>query len=93
MKQLVVNADDFGSDPGVNAAVLRAHTAGILTSASLMIAAPHAAEAVALAKAHPGLGIGVHLCIVQNRAAAPAAPAAPPEDVVLLREIRDALKK
>jgi large conductance mechanosensitive channel len=28
-----------------------------------------------------------------KKAPAPAAPAAPPEDVVLLREIRDALKK
>jgi large conductance mechanosensitive channel len=29
----------------------------------------------------------------QKEAEAPAAPAAPPEDVLLLREIRDALKK
>lgn len=29
----------------------------------------------------------------KDEAAAPAAPAAPPEDVLLLREIRDALKK
>ena len=73
MKHLVVNADDFGTDPAVNAAVARAHACGILTSASLMVAAPHAEEAVAFAKANPGLGVGVHLCIVQNRAAAPAA--------------------
>ena len=72
MKQLIVNADDFGLDPAINAAVARAHTGGILTSASLMVAAPHAEEAVAFAKAHPRLGVGVHLCLVQSRAAAPA---------------------
>lgn len=71
MKQLIVNADDFGLDPAINAAVARAHTDGILTSASLMVAAPHAEEAVAFAKAHPRLGVGVHLCLVQSCAAAP----------------------
>ena len=70
MKQLIVNADDFGLDPAINAAVARAHTDGILTSASLMVAAPHVEEAVAFAKAHPRLGVGVHLCLVQSRAAA-----------------------
>ena len=72
MRQLIVNADDFGLDSAINAAVARAHTDGILTSASLMVAAPHSEEAVAFAKTHPRLGVGVHLCLVQSRAAAPA---------------------
>lgn len=63
MKLLVTNADDFGFDPAINAAVAQAHTHGILTSASLMINAPHAAEAIAFARAHPGLGVGLHLCL------------------------------
>jgi predicted glycoside hydrolase/deacetylase ChbG (UPF0249 family) len=63
VKLLVTNADDFGLDPAINAAVAQAHTHGILTSASLMIRAPHAAEAVALARAYPGLGVGLHLCL------------------------------
>lgn len=66
MKQLIVNADDFGLDPAVNAAVARAHTEGILTSASLLITAPYAAEAVALARSQPTLGVGIHLCLVQG---------------------------
>jgi chitin disaccharide deacetylase len=70
VKLLVVNADDFGLDPSVNAAIQKAHTTGLLTSASLMIAAPHAPEAVAFAKAHPQLGVGLHLCLVDGRAAA-----------------------
>jgi hopanoid biosynthesis associated protein HpnK len=70
VKQLVINADDFGLDPAVNAAVAQAHTEGILTSASLLITAPHAAEAVAFAKVNPRLGVGIHLCLVQGIAAA-----------------------
>ena len=68
MKHLVLNADDFGLDPAVNAAIARAHTAGSLTSASLLVTAPHAAAAVAFAKAHPRLGVGIHLCLVQGTA-------------------------
>jgi len=71
VKLLVVNADDFGLDPAVNAAITKAHTDGLLTSASLLIAAPHAAEAIEFARSHPKLGVGLHLCLVDGRAAAP----------------------
>ncbi len=67
MKLLVINADDFGLDPAVNAAVAKGHTEGVLTSASLMVNAPHADEAVAFAKSHPQLGVGIHLCLVDGR--------------------------
>jgi len=70
VKLLVVNADDFGLDPAVNAAITKAHTDGLLTSASLLIAAPHATEAVEFARSHPKLGVGLHLCLVDGRAAA-----------------------
>jgi predicted glycoside hydrolase/deacetylase ChbG (UPF0249 family) len=73
VKQLVFNADDFGLNAAVNAAVAQAHTQGMLTSASLMITAPAAAEAVEFAKAHPQLGVGLHLCLVQG----PGQPASP----------------
>lgn len=76
MKFLVVNADDFGLDPAVNAAVAQAHTEGILTSASLLVGAPHAQEAVEFAKTHPSLGVGIHLCLVKGRAIAPLAEVA-----------------
>jgi predicted glycoside hydrolase/deacetylase ChbG (UPF0249 family) len=45
----------------VNSAVLRAHREGILRFASLMVLRPAAAEAAALAKEAPGLGVGLHL--------------------------------
>jgi hopanoid biosynthesis associated protein HpnK len=69
VKQLIVNADDFGADPAVNAAVARAYTEGILTSASLLITAPYADEAVAFARQHPRLSVGLHACLVSGRAA------------------------
>lgn len=68
-RRLIVNADDFGRSPSINAAVLRAHKEGILTSASLMVNEPAAEEAIALAKAHPHLGVGLHLVLVMGRAA------------------------
>lgn len=61
MKSLIVNADDFGYSERVNAAILRAHREGILTTASLMVAEPGFEEAVAIARANPKLGVGLHV--------------------------------
>lgn len=60
-RALIVNADDFGLSPGVNAGVARAHENGILTSASLMVRPAGAAEAAAYARATPALGLGLHV--------------------------------
>lgn len=60
-RALIVNADDFGLTPGVNAGVARAHENGILTSASLMVRPPAAAEAAAYARETPALGLGLHV--------------------------------
>ena len=59
--RLIVNADDFGRSRSINEAVIRAHREGILTTASLMVNEPACAEAVALAKENPRLGVGLHL--------------------------------
>lgn len=67
---LRVNADDFGRSPRVNAAVVRAHREGVLTSASLMVGEPAADEAVALARENPGLKIGLHLVLADGQASA-----------------------
>ncbi len=58
---LVVNADDFGMTRGINRGILRAHRDGIVTSASLMVFRPAAVAAVAAARRHPGLGLGLHI--------------------------------
>ncbi len=68
MKRLIVTGDDFGLSPAVNQAILKAHEHGLLTSASLMVNGSAAAEAVALAKAHPTLAVGLHLVLCQGRA-------------------------
>jgi hopanoid biosynthesis associated protein HpnK len=67
MKGLIVNADDFGLTPGVNRAIIEAHTQGIVTSTTLMANMPAFAEAVELARAQPRLGVGLHFNITQGR--------------------------
>lgn len=70
-RRLVVNADDFGRSASINAAVVQAHRDGILTTASLMVNEPAFAEAVALARAHPRLGVGLHLTLLCGHSALP----------------------
>ncbi len=50
-----------------------AHANGILTAASLMVAAPAAADAVARAHAAPSLRVGLHLVLVEGRPVLPAS--------------------
>ena len=64
MKQLIVNADDFGLHPLINAGIIKGYQEGFITSTSLMPSAPCWQEAVRLAKENPRLGIGVHLTLV-----------------------------
>lgn len=58
---LIVNADDFGQSPGINAGIARAHEKGIVSSASLMVRWPSAGAAGAYAREHPSLSVGLHL--------------------------------
>ena len=59
-RRLIVNADDFGLTAGINRAVADAHRLGVLTSASLMVDAPGAEDAVRLARELPALSVGLH---------------------------------
>ncbi len=68
MKRLIVTADDFGLSEAVNEAVERAHRDGILTTASLMVAGPAAADAVRRARAMPSLRVGLHLVVIEGPA-------------------------
>jgi len=70
-RRLIVNADDFGLSDSVNAAVIRAHREGILTTASLMVNEPGTAAAVALARENPRLGVGLHLTFLFGHSALP----------------------
>lgn len=74
MRQLIINADDFGFCRSVNAGIILAHQAGALTSASLLAAGESFEEALVLARQNPRLGIGVHVALVDARpVSAPAA--------------------
>ncbi|MDO8430846.1 MAG: hopanoid biosynthesis-associated protein HpnK [Candidatus Binatus sp.] len=67
MKRLIVNGDDFGRSPEINAGIVRAHREGILGSASLMVAEPAAREAAELAKSNPALDVGLHAVVCRGR--------------------------
>jgi adenylyl-sulfate kinase len=58
---VIVNADDFGLSPAVNAGVVKAHEEGIVTSASLMVRGRAAREAAEYARRTPSLSLGLHV--------------------------------
>jgi chitin disaccharide deacetylase len=76
MKQLIVNADDFGVSAEVNRGILHAHQHGIVTSTTVMINFPDAAPGLEQAlNAAPDLGIGLHFNLTAGR------PVSPPDSV------------
>ncbi len=75
MKKLIITGDDFGLSPEVNKAVEEAHRRGVLTSASLMVGAEAACDAVERAKHLPRLKVGLHLVLVDG------SPVLPPESI------------
>ena len=80
MKRLIVNADDFGRTPGVNAGVLEAHLSGIVTSATVMVLEPAAEAGVSEASRRArALSLGLHFVLTGG-----GAPASPAERVASL---------
>jgi len=73
MSYLIINADDFGFSDDVNTAIIQAHEEGILTSTSLMVTGDAAQNAIALAKNHPHLAVGLHLVLVCGKSVLPPA--------------------
>jgi predicted glycoside hydrolase/deacetylase ChbG (UPF0249 family) len=68
MKQLVINADDLGICEASNVAIAEAYRHGVLTSASLMACGPAFEHAVQhVVEPHPGLAVGLHLCLTSGR--------------------------
>lgn len=64
---VVVNADDLGMSPPVNAGVLQAFERGWISSATLMANMPAFAEAVELVRKHALAGkVGVHLNLTEG---------------------------
>jgi hopanoid biosynthesis associated protein HpnK len=71
MKQLILNADDFGLTRGVNEGIVRAHRGGVLTSTTLMANGAAFEDAVERARENPGLGVGCHLVLTGGKSVAP----------------------
>jgi chitin disaccharide deacetylase len=66
VRRLIVNADDFGFTPGVNRAIVEAHTRGIVTSSTLMATGRAFEDAVHLAKNAPRLSVGCHVVLIDG---------------------------
>jgi chitin disaccharide deacetylase len=73
MKQLIVNADDFGLTKRVSEAIVDAHRRGIVTSTTLMANGAAFDTATALSRQMPRLGIGVHLNLSEGLPVSPAS--------------------
>ncbi len=76
--RLILNADDFGLTPGINRAIAELHSAGALTSATLMANGPAFDDAIRIAHAQPTLGIGCHIVLTDG------IPLSPPETIPTL---------
>ncbi len=85
MRLLIVNADDFGQTIGITDGIIDAHTHGIVTSTTIMVNGQAFDYALAIAKAHPSLGIGVHLNLVEGQ------PVSNPDAVSTLVDARGRL--
>lgn len=64
---LIVNADDFGLNAAATDGIIECHRAGSVTSTTLMVNADDSARAAELARAHPGLGVGLHFNLTWGR--------------------------
>lgn len=74
MIRLIVNADDFGRTPEINAGILKTFTDGIVSSASLLPNFPAFDQAVEMHR-NNGLPTGIHLNLTEGQ------PLSPPETV------------
>ncbi len=74
MKQVIINADDFGFTHDVNAGILHCHLQGVLTSTTLMANGDAFADAVQIAKRTPSLDVGCHLVLVQGNSVLTGRP-------------------
>jgi hopanoid biosynthesis associated protein HpnK len=72
MRQLIVNADDFGLTEQVSRGILDAHREGIVTSTTLMANGGAFDAAVAMGCREYQLAIGVHLNLTQGVPVSPA---------------------
>jgi len=81
MKQLIINADDYGRTPEISRGIREAHLHGIVSSTTCMMNIPTTAEDIAVAlKEAPALGLGVHLVLTMG------SPVSAPETVLSITD-------
>jgi len=73
LRRLIINADDFGLTSGVNRAIAKCHTRGVVTSATLMAAGDAMLDASRLTPTLPRLSVGCHVVLVDGSPLLPAA--------------------
>lgn len=79
--KLIVHADDMGVSHSTNAAIIEMFESGGISSASLMIPTPWAAEAAAWSRQNPKADLGLHLTLTSEWRGNRWAPVAPVDKV------------
>ncbi|MFB3924511.1 MAG: hopanoid biosynthesis-associated protein HpnK [Syntrophales bacterium] len=74
-RKLIVTGDDFGASRPVNESIEEAHRRGILSTASLMVGAAAAVDAVDRSRRLGSLRVGLHLVLVNG------SPLSAPSDI------------
>ena len=60
-RRLIVNADDLGRSPGINAGIERAYQTGIVSSTTLMVNLDWTDDALDVIARNPNLAVGLHI--------------------------------
>ena len=69
--RLILNADDFGLTQGINRAIGELHSAGVISSTTLMASGTAFDDAVEVARAHATLGVGCHIVLTDGTPISP----------------------
>jgi predicted glycoside hydrolase/deacetylase ChbG (UPF0249 family) len=70
---LIVNADDLGIHPSIDAGIAQAYQQGIVTSATLFVTTPFFEQAVKEVVEATGIPVGLHLSLTTGKSCAPPA--------------------
>jgi predicted glycoside hydrolase/deacetylase ChbG (UPF0249 family) len=68
IKNIIVNADDFGMSKVINEAIIETFKVKNINSTTLMVNMPGTLHAVELAKINQALQVGLHFCITEGPA-------------------------
>ena len=81
-KRLLVNADDLGLSTAINAGIIEGYECGIVTSTSIVASGEAFDQAVQLTRSYSGLGVGVHLTLVEENSVSDKIPTLAPHGVL-----------